>query len=62
MSFWGIAIIFRRNLVSRAAVSRKNEGVIFRDYIFNAVPEKFQIFNVSTTENFNCEWNMATIY
>ena len=41
MLFWGIAIIFKLHLVSRAAASRKNLLVIFRDHIFNVAPKKF---------------------
>ena len=67
MLFWGIAIIFKLHLVSRAAASRKNWCVIFRDHIFNRVPKKFAGFYWSLqltnlTVNLKFEWNMVPIY
>ena len=64
MLLWGIAIIFRLDLVFRAAALRKNECIIFRDHIFNAVPKKLaDFFNWSlqlknVTVNLKFEWNI----
>ena len=56
MLFWGIVIIFRLHLASRAAAPRKNWCMIFRNHIFNGVPKKIHRFLVvSTTEKFDCQ-------
>ena len=41
--FWGIAIIFRLHVVSRAAASRKTKCVIFMDHIFKWFLKNSQI-------------------